>query len=750
MSHLSFEHLLCVSIATVTQFWLLNLLIICCCMAQIDNSKKTRTETSEVPDSSEIEMAADIRNSQILLSIGLGEGARFLARRAVEDFPESATAWRNLAEVSTHGPLGRKLVRDFDFESAIEAYSKAIELDKNDQHSVWQLGVLYEHQPNGNHYVNREQLKLAIEQYEKLNLDQYDTKMTIRYLLALNYAGQYEKTVKFFQRSDTIEYPTLYLVAVCMQQGAQKSFAELKKIDSTSAGILSLGSRVYWNLMSIGEYKDAGEFYEIANSDSILDSIKAVSIVPPNDSPQFDAVRGLLNWTFNDRNDYSAAQEFFYNANVKQIQQFVCDSHLKFFPHLGGELPANEIALSSTSKHLDFLIEQCQYHKIVHGYIVHVETHWTDNFQDVWAPRYQCYLVKTPKGEGQEQAWKILLPGGDFRHLGSYLFELLNSDLEEGELKKIQTTFAELLDTYDFYALNRTVKIHVEKALKFRRLSLQNQLQFASAILAARRGGAEVVQYLENLRSDLTGDSSSICEQALFVAQFSNGNNQAAARTLEKIKSKPGQIGFSHDDEIRFYSETRRFEQVEDILEQYQETVNGLYQQARVDVLKGDFARANERLRDTVSAGNSDFSLANAYVWNSMFSKETPSRGIEAKLKRAVKSQKNNDVYAHTMATLMATKGENVDAMDYLRTCCDRKGVGRYVEPDDEYVMGVVARNLGFDDVAIDYFQRSSVAYAPSHSNAQTALLARRQLLEMGVEPEGVATSEAQLPIIKP
>jgi tetratricopeptide (TPR) repeat protein len=100
-----------------------------------------------------------VQLAQALLSVGLGEQARTLAKQATTLEPHSALAFSTLGTVLKNDLIGRPLKKGMDYSGAVAAYKQAIELDPKDKETRANLAILLEYDPNGTRYSEDARLK---------------------------------------------------------------------------------------------------------------------------------------------------------------------------------------------------------------------------------------------------------------------------------------------------------------------------------------------------------------------------------------------------------------------------------------------------------------------------------------------------------------------------------------------------------------------------------------------------------------
>lgn len=132
-----------------------------------------------------------VQLARALVSIGLGEQARGVAREATLLEPNSAQAYSTLGWILEHDLIGRIRKKGFDYDGAVAAYRKAKLLDPKDKDLRANLAILLEFDANGERYTPQAHLKEAVTEFTELKkLDKdYAAEYDDNVLYDLWYAG---------------------------------------------------------------------------------------------------------------------------------------------------------------------------------------------------------------------------------------------------------------------------------------------------------------------------------------------------------------------------------------------------------------------------------------------------------------------------------------------------------------------------------------------------------------------------------
>ena len=167
--------------------------------------------------------------AQALLTAGLGEEARKVAKEATALDPNSAVADSTLGNVLKHDLIGRLLKKGMDFDGAVNAYKKSIALDPKETDTRANLALMLEYNTEGIRYGDHAPLKEAVQvlrDLKKLDED-YERTYEDNLLYDLWYARDYQGALDYASTLPT--NPTrkgLTLGAIAALQGSD---AALKK-----------------------------------------------------------------------------------------------------------------------------------------------------------------------------------------------------------------------------------------------------------------------------------------------------------------------------------------------------------------------------------------------------------------------------------------------------------------------------------------------------------------------------------------
>jgi tetratricopeptide (TPR) repeat protein len=210
-----------------------------------------------------------IQLARALLSVGLGEKARVVAREATTMDPNSARAFSTLAWVLEHDLIGRLRKKGFDYDGAVAAYRKAKQLDPKDKDLRLSLAILLEYDAAGQRYTAGAHLKEAVAEFAELKKmdEEYVSRYEDNVLYDLWYAHDVQGlkvAVAKLPATDTRR--AFVLAAAAEEEGAaaalRKSLELTTEESSRSKTLAAAGSL----LVQVHNYGVAADVFAVAGN----------------------------------------------------------------------------------------------------------------------------------------------------------------------------------------------------------------------------------------------------------------------------------------------------------------------------------------------------------------------------------------------------------------------------------------------------------------------------------------------------
>jgi tetratricopeptide (TPR) repeat protein len=205
-----------------------------------------------------------VQLAQALLTAGLGEQARSVAREATNLEPNSAVAFSTLGMVLKHDLIGRLEKKGMGLDGAIAAYRKAIVLDPKDKETRANLAILLEYDADGTRYSEKAGLKDAVAEWRELKKldEEYSRTYDDNVLYDLWYAHDPQGVIDYAATLPASNVRKgLMLAAIALQQGTESALKKSLEITTDnqerSQSLVTAGAV----LVRVRKYKEGAAMY---------------------------------------------------------------------------------------------------------------------------------------------------------------------------------------------------------------------------------------------------------------------------------------------------------------------------------------------------------------------------------------------------------------------------------------------------------------------------------------------------------
>lgn len=677
-----------------------------------------------------------IQLTRVLLSAGLAENARAVARQATSLEPNSAQAYSTLAWVLEHDLIGRRLKKGYDLQGAIAAYRKAKELDPKDKDIRANLAMLLEYDSNGDRYTANAQLKDAIFEFRDLKkLDEptgrgYDDFV----LYDLWYSRDFKALQEALQALPATDTRRGFVVAVtAIKQGSDAALRKSVEITTSDELGRKAQTTAGWLLLRLHKYSEAADLLtagargestetQTATFAATLKKIKPREELKIDDKDPRSPMQHFFEGTFSLHQPYDQMTKLLSRNAVrssdpkKDNQEF----HQMMF-QLKEKLEKNGVPFETVG---DIVLNNARYSvegNDAQGYRITIETPGA-------APQH-AFVVKedasykllaysiSGQSSSEDLGWQALellnkndLPGarqwldwareivhmnGSDDPLAVQPFPYFWTKGQEGDVETIRTAALALVPS---------------KELK------GNDLQ---ALLQAREK-AKTEQ--EKSRLDL------VAAHAYSKQERWSELEPVAARLLQAFPDSL--TAFQWMTEV--YAHTSRFDDwdklVQGLMAKHRDELDYTRSAARLARYRGDFNKSRQLLKDLADHSKATQSDLNLFAWDALFlPAEIGQDSVEAAERANQLSQNSNYSIMHTLACLYAHTGKAAQARELLLKAMD----GTLEEPDSSVWLayGQIAEAYGEPDAAQAMYAR--VEKAPSEVPGSNFALAQQRLLAL-------------------
>jgi tetratricopeptide (TPR) repeat protein len=232
-------------------------------LATGQTSKALSLMRESVTDHDE-DASAHIRQSRVLISVGLGLPARMEAERATALDPNSSQAWQTLAWAWQNDTFGRLRQGDWNRSEALKALRKAVELDPDDAIAKADLAILLDYNDRGERYGIGNNEAEAIPIYRELLKKQANVVLESNLTATLFYNGQWEEASAESRKCLDDQRILFQALIQALQRGAGPAIVALQaEVVDPTARAQFLASAAF-SLIHLRRYPDALTFFQAA------------------------------------------------------------------------------------------------------------------------------------------------------------------------------------------------------------------------------------------------------------------------------------------------------------------------------------------------------------------------------------------------------------------------------------------------------------------------------------------------------
>jgi Flp pilus assembly protein TadD len=677
-----------------------------------------------------------IQLARELLSAGLAEKARVVARQATALEPNSAQAYSTLAWVLEHDLIGRRLKKGYDLQGAVAAYKKAKELDPKDKDIRANLAMLLEYDSNGDRYTANAKLKEAISEFKDLKkLDEPTARTYDDFALYdLWYSREFKALEEALQALPATDSRRGFAVALtAMRQGSDAALKKSLEITTSNELSKKALTTAGWLLLRLHKYSEAadlltagarGESTETQTSTfaATLKKIKPQEELNIDENDPRSPLQHFFAAIFSLNQSYEQATKLFSrNMNrasdpKKDAQEF----HQTLF-QLKDKLEKNGVPFEILG---DIVLNNARYSvegNDAQGYRITVET--------PGAAQQHAFVVKE---DGSYKLLEYTMAGEtSLENLGWQALELLNKNDLPGARQWLDWA---------------REKIHMNGSDD--PLAVQ---PFPYFWTKGQEGDAEAIRTAALVlvpSKDLKGDDLQALLQArekakadqeksrLDLIAASAYSKQERWAELEPVAARLMQA--FPDSMVAFqwmtavYAHTLRFDDwdklVQDRMAKHRDELDYTRSEAQLARYRGDFIKSRQLMKDLADHSKATQNDLNLYAWDALFLPgEIGPDSIEAAERANQLSLNSNYSIMHTLACLYAHAGKAAQARELMLKAMD----GKLEEPDSSVWLayGQIAEAYGEPDAAQAMYAR--VDKAQPEVPGSNYFLAQQRLLAL-------------------
>ena len=688
-----------------------------------------------------------IQFARALLSVGLGEKARTVARQATAMEPNSAQAFSTLGWILQHDLIGRRLRKGFDYEAAVAAYRKAKALDPKDKQLRANLAILLEYDADGERYTAKSHLREAVSELRELKKmdEDYAAQYDDNVLYDLWYARDVEGVADAVAKLPATDVRRGFAIAaVAAEQGADAAIKRSVEVTTeeqvrskalTSAGWLLVHVYNYSagaDLLAAGARGQSNEARSNAYAALLKKAIPREKFKPDPSIPN-SAVQRFYSVAFSTPADYDHMKALMSkNANRKPDPKKDREEYGKEMSRMREQLEKSGLPLEIIG---DIAIQNMRFSSEGSdsaGYKITAIAAGTAP-QEVFIVRedgsYKILdLTVSTNQVPQHLGWQALqelnsnnLPGArqwldrareqvhiseNDDPLAGQPFPHFWSKGQKGDATAIRMAALTLAPSKELRREDIAVLLHMRDAAADREEKGRLDVVIAHA-LQAQELWSDMAPIAERLTRAYPDSLTAF--QFAAAAYAGTGNLDAWQKLLDERLA-------SHPDEIDYTRSAAR-------LAQYRK----------------DFVRSRQLLKGLIDSGKATQADLNLYAWNALFTgSQIDHDSIEAAERANDLSHNSNFSIMHTLACLYARAGKPAQARDVLLKAMD----AAYLDAPDSSVWlayGVIAEAYGEADAARAMYAR--VEKLTTEAPGSNYQLAQQRLASMPIGDSAEAAS---------
>jgi tetratricopeptide (TPR) repeat protein len=667
-----------------------------------------------------------IEIARALLIGGLGDAARAEIQRAVTLEPSNAHAQAALAGILEYDLLGRLLRKGFDMDGAIAALRKAKTIDPKNADYRGALAKLLTYGSDGTEYGPGAKLDESIAEYRAVATEvgekeskQFDDDL----MPVLAHAGRFAE-MKDLARTvqDTQLRETGRIIAIAATDGPAAALHELGAFDANTRR--NYAQTVAQMLLNLRLYPQATEMYDAAtqgapNASSArpfieaLRKTKRIEELPLDEKDPRSVVQKMIMAMVH--NDTPALKKLFA-FDIKPIEDEedgddpfsvmrTLTSGSSMPPAVIGDLSFGTMRVQSDGNDKSgyrlrlrsengvnmptlFVVRQNG------GYIIRASTFIADTIGAAVLAYADAGDLETARTWLNWLREDVQAGGGDDPLRGVPFAALWPKDNTATNADEIRTAAASMMIRKGD---GKSIPILLAMREKAANDRMKSWIDVAlSASYANRKDWKSVVPIAERLNAAYP-DSDNAFSTHVFALSLSGRTADAEELAKKRLAKKP-----KDDEALR--------------------ALSSIAAQARDYAAAAKYA---EQLVDELSPTQNDYNNA---AWFELFAGNVTHAMENARRATAEESQ-TSAAALHTLATLYAETGKNIEARDALLRTLDKS---RRDQPDssDWYVLGRMAENYGVRDAALAAYKR--VVKKEEADGASVWELAQRRLAVMG------------------
>jgi hypothetical protein len=660
-----------------------------------------------------------VQLARALLTVGLGEKARAVAREATNVEPASYQAFFTLGWVLERDLIGRRFKKGFDHEGAVAAYRKAKELAPKEKNVRASLAILLESDATGDRYTPKSRMKEAITEYTELKkMDEdyfktYEDNIPFDLWYLRDFKGVAE-TVAGLPPTDVRR--SLVLASVAATVGAEAAIERSLQVATQDAARNKAMISAGWLLARVGKYSEAADLFAAGSKGQSSDGpsaafVAALKKAKPRNEFKFDdtqpasALLRLYATMFRANVSWADAKELL-SANATRGEDSSHDAQVASAEAFHHEMYALRQQVENNGVSIQVIGDAVLSNARIaaegtdaNGYRLTVNSPGA-------APQ-KAFVVR----EGG--TYKIVAGGGG----GSQAIEAIGWEalgaLSKGDAKAARQWLDWVREEIHISGSDDPLQANPfpyfwtkgqeadEDAIKTASLVLLPSKFLKSDDIAT------LLQLREKAKRD---DLKARLDQVIASAYQAQAKWPELAAIAERLLQAFPDSNTALRLVTDAYANSKRLNDWEKLIQSRMakraDDPDNIRTASALAVAKGDYANARELLKKLIDRGTATQSDLNFYAWNALFLPGTPGADSIEAAERANDMAKNADLsIMHTLACVYARSGKGAQAKTFLLKSMDLEHME---EPNSAIWLayGNIAEDFGENDAAAAMYAR--------------------------------------------
>jgi tetratricopeptide (TPR) repeat protein len=641
-----------------------------------------------------------------------------------------------------HDELGRRLRHGYNRSGAIEAYRKAIELDKDEWSNFANLAILLEYDENGLRYGSGD-LREAVEVYKQIGDKLSENGMDINLITDLLYLQDWEGLKVALEKIDNQKTVSLYKI---VSYGAENNFdAAFREASKTGDAVdrRKILSNAGELLIHIRQYAAAARFLKEAS----FGSSDALSL-----ESRADTLSGTLLFEdikLDNNNPEDLIKQFYKSlymsggSDFSELKDIVSSDvfHRAMDRDHNNNFYAEWLAIMNRGISSGLKLEV-----ILDLILSDIKLQIKEDNEG----GYHLKLVETGLGANLDSNFYIKKIDGSLKIVGTDSFRgsigsEIMEDIKLGKTENAAIWLDWFLKDYGLGLYSRVgdepLYGHPVHGFWKKRGNDRSNIELlkiaaTSILVTEKRTSASAAIILKN---GLTTNSNLDSEiyYALYYAYESNDNFEGQLETSRWLYEKYPESNFAWSSLLHSLLNLGRYDELRDLAEE--RLIEDDEDSIAIDMLinmyftKMDFKSVDIIFQDLKDKNRLTARLYNAVAWMALFDPELDETVLEYSRQAVTLSNSNNPPILHTLSALYAEFGRCEEARNTLDRVMALSGSSD-PSSDDWYVLGRIAEEYGMLDSAKYYYKKVEQPESIASQFDSSYTLAERRLEAMSLK----------------